>query len=417
MRKRRISVILLSMIMLMSLLWGCGDEAKKTLKEEGGKVEQADDNQPSSGQVIEDNSEQPDDNGDVNIGDANNNTGTENPDANDTMSENDDTKSDNTKNENTEVSDDVEEIITCRYQLDGTEYYLLNHRKVMYVDKDGNKKELGEFSYDTGGTFEGKDGVCYLLTDDYGTLLVFEPEKDEVWKIMYGVSWYKIFDTDRILVKTDDEVMHYVNFREFLDETEDIPEDMLPYINPPKLTKPSEYPYAVIETPNKEQQDAYEAFIRKREPVKEEAEKENWTWRVQDGVLKNKEGEVYPDVEHIMPGSLYETESVVYYADCNEIHQMKLDGTDNKVIYVASENVYDIIGTEEYIFFALQNSSWRLHIESGICDFACEHDSDIDMTAIDNHTIGINVYYCVNPLTEGDFPEFFKECYYSEYDL
>lgn len=87
-----------------------------------------------------------------------------------------------------------------------------------------------------------------------------------------------------------------------------------------------------------------------------------------DGRLLDASGKEYPDVNRAMPGTLYESDGMVFYADQNVIHRMKPDGSDNQVLYVAEDIVYEMQGTSEYAFFAAGASVCRLHIPSGIMD-------------------------------------------------
>lgn len=96
-----------------------------------------------------------------------------------------------------------------------------------------------------------------------------------------------------------------------------------------------------------------------------------------------------PKVESIdiMPDTLCGIGDVVYYAHCNEIHRMNQDGTDDQVIFTAPDIIYDMDAKQDYLFFAMTNATWRLHVPSGDCYKIAEHyNMPVKLTAIDgNH--------------------------------
>ena len=115
-----------------------------------------------------------------------------------------------------------------------------------------------------------------------------------------------------------------------------------------------------------EQIEAYLAFCAEQEAF---VVKGCDTWTITpDGRLLDASGAEHENVERAMPATLYASEGMIFYADRNVIHCMKENGTDDQVIYVAPDTIYEMQGTAEYLFFAMPTAVWRLHIPSGIVD-------------------------------------------------
>lgn len=147
---------------------------------------------------------------------------------------------------------------------------------------------------------------------------------------------------------------------------------------------------------SQEQIDSYMEFAAKREPFYLQNPYENdyvWTYDVEGNLWKSYN----PDKSiETMVDILYSTGvsysfswmySVYYVYNNHEIHKVNCDGTNDTVIYTTDKMITQVTGNDDYLFFLADEKIYRLHIGSGICEFACETNEGFWLLPYDSQTI------------------------------
>ncbi len=343
MNRKRVGILLFGTMLTVSVLIGCGRVDDVETQKDGTDIEQTNDDTPSDADSVE-----------------------------------------------------TDETVTLSVTSGSVVYEVLDHHTLVCRDEEGNRIRLVE-SDRTIVDLQCNDRKCYYLTDtdekgEYMLYSVWNGTTDIVEELSLPVTAFQVCKDGMIFAQDISGRCYYYDMESFASTIQigDMPETVW---TSGKQIRPirdgeSGYAYDIITAPNAAQREAYLAFCDTIQ-IYEKAENTDWSI-CSDGTISNRSGEMEVNAVHAMPQTLCETGDVVFYADCNEIHRMNRDGTDNRVIFAASDVIYEMQGTAEYLFYSTTNATWRLHVPSGICDRVAEHyNRPVSLQVINNRDVRI----------------------------
>ena len=430
MRKRRISVMLLSMIMLMTLLWGCGDNAQKKELEEDKDFKQENVDEQVTNDVQSVNNEVKIDKNEISV---------------EKLTVTDNMITDNIKTEQENKVDSYKAFCEKRetfwyYYIVESDYtwslerdmvlqfwkkydfeniknyknnvcayyvavdcilYVENGVDIHMVDHSGENDVLLFSASEEVKEIVGTGEYFFYLTDvgvyryhiESGTNEFACPTNDGYWLAVIDNQTFRFAEDHGEMAYSEEDGYYCVPEFFIFDMTkkEEGAVNVTDKEEQPTLNFYDEQITNSIRTEQENKVDSYKAFCEKREKFWYYYQEDSdyiWSlerngdfqfWRKGDlstlKLYKQNISEYYPAYN-----------CVFYIENGVDIHMMDYSGENDVLLFSASENVIEIVGNREYCFYLTDVGVYRYHIESGTNEFACPTNDGYWLAVIDNQT-------------------------------